>query len=295
MRSIAIIINKRAGTAMELGESGVREAVQRGFAGSDVAPTIELVEPSALHERLRAAFASDCDAVAVGGGDGTIRTAAAMAMQDGKTLGILPLGTLNLLSKDLGIPQDLEEAAAVLGEGRERAIDVGQVNDELFLVKAMIGRINATVRAREKRRSRFNPIAWVKVIWRALRAIFRVSKRGFDLDFGDRRTFVETAMLTVASNRLTGRLGNPFYRARLDAGLLATYRFPELRAGKLVTNLGSRSPVLDSFLIGESKTLTVTTRRPRVYASLDGELSFLHTPLSFRIHEKALKVMGPAR
>ena len=50
-------------------------------------------------------MASDADVVVVGGGDGTVATAAGKLIgRTDKALGILPLGTLNLYAKDLGIP-----------------------------------------------------------------------------------------------------------------------------------------------------------------------------------------------
>ena len=292
MPKVTIIVNRRAGTVLRLGEEQVRRVLARGLAAERRDTEIRLVDPGELLHALEAAFASDCEVVGLGGGDGTLRSAAPLAMHSGKSLAILPLGTLNLLSKDLGVPQALEAAARLIPHGRVRQIDVGEVNEEYFLVKAMIGRINATVRAREKTRSRFNPLTWAKVLWHAARAVFRVRKRRFRIAFDGTEELHHTAMLTVAVNRLTGRLGNPFFRARLDGGKLAVYRFPEMSSETLLAHLDSESPVLDSFLLGEAKGLTVSTRRPRLYASLDGELVFLKTPLRFTLHAHALSVIG---
>ena len=56
------------------------------------------------------------------------------------TLGILPAGTANLLATNLGIPQDLEEALDDrAARGRDRPVDVGQVNGEHFAVMAGVG------------------------------------------------------------------------------------------------------------------------------------------------------------
>ena len=53
-----------------------------------------------------------------GGGDGTLSCAAGQLAGTGRPLGILPLGTLNHLARDAGIPADLEEAAAVIAAGQ---------------------------------------------------------------------------------------------------------------------------------------------------------------------------------
>ena len=60
----------------------------------------------------------------MGGGDGTIAAAAQRLAGTGVPLGILPLGTMNLLARDLGLPTGLEAAAAALAHGHARAVDV---------------------------------------------------------------------------------------------------------------------------------------------------------------------------
>lgn len=78
-------------------------------AGLDLLPEPDDSLP--LPERLRAALRIEgVTAVAVAGGDGTLNCAAGMLAGSGVALGILPLGTMNLLAKDLGIPLDLDGA-----------------------------------------------------------------------------------------------------------------------------------------------------------------------------------------
>ncbi|WP_369122593.1 diacylglycerol/lipid kinase family protein, partial [Clostridioides difficile] len=50
------------------------------------------------------------EAVVVAGGDGSMACAAAVMAGRDTPLGLLPLGTMNLLAKDLGLPIDLDEA-----------------------------------------------------------------------------------------------------------------------------------------------------------------------------------------
>jgi YegS/Rv2252/BmrU family lipid kinase len=54
-------------------------------------------------------------------------------------LGIVPAGTGNLLSRNLGIPLDLGDAVAVALAGADRVIDVGRVDGQRFAVMAGIG------------------------------------------------------------------------------------------------------------------------------------------------------------
>jgi len=82
----------------------------------------------------REAAESEANLIVAGGGDGTISTVAIEASAAGKTLGILPLGTLNNFSKDLGIPQNLNAALRMIAEGEVRQIDLAEVNGRISLI-----------------------------------------------------------------------------------------------------------------------------------------------------------------
>ena len=78
-----------------------------------------------------------CSTIFVAGGDGTLNEAvngvAAADALDRVTFGIVPLGTGNDFAAALGIPLEVEEALQVLLAGRTVAVDLGRVNDRLFL------------------------------------------------------------------------------------------------------------------------------------------------------------------
>ncbi|MEO1191287.1 MAG: diacylglycerol kinase family protein [Pseudomonadota bacterium] len=304
MKRLQVIINRRAGTVLTLGELQAERAVRAGLAQASLDYRITFVAPQDLAAAVCEARDVGFDVVAVGGGDGTLRTAAELLLGSEMTLAILPLGTLNLLSKDLRIPQDLEEAARTIAEGiiqdRRQPVDVGTLQGEIFLVKAMISKVNATVRARERVRSRFNPWSWLKILWRAGRRLLQSRRRRYRIAFepegdsAETRT-VHTTMLTVAVNRITGALDNPFARPDLAGGKLAVYRFPELFGAPdsdPPNTLGPGNSLTDGYLIGQAGVIEITTRRPRVYASLDGELLLLRTPLRFQVRPKALTMIG---
>jgi diacylglycerol kinase family enzyme len=81
---------------------------------------------------LRDALASDDapGAVVAVGGDGTVRGIGTLLAGTGIPLGVLPAGTGNILAGVLGIPGDLERAAALLASARPRAIDLADVRIE---------------------------------------------------------------------------------------------------------------------------------------------------------------------
>jgi YegS/Rv2252/BmrU family lipid kinase len=73
------------------------------------------------------------------GGDGTVTACAEGVAGTGVPLAIIPLGTGNLLARNIGLPTGLEGALAVALGGVQQAVDAGRVNGKLFVVMAGLG------------------------------------------------------------------------------------------------------------------------------------------------------------
>jgi YegS/Rv2252/BmrU family lipid kinase len=89
--------------------------------------------------QARSAVSAGVDLVLACGGDGTVAACAEGVTGTGVTLGIIPLGTGNLLARNLGIPTGLEEALEVALGDEQQPIDAGEVNGTLFVVMAGLG------------------------------------------------------------------------------------------------------------------------------------------------------------
>ncbi|WP_380161964.1 diacylglycerol/lipid kinase family protein [Kineococcus sp. R86509] len=99
----------------------------------------------------RCAVAAGVDVVLAAGGDGTVRAVAGELLGSGVALGIVPVGTGNLLARNLGIPlDDVSAAVQVACEGPRARLDVGRlevdrdgdgrhVREHVFLVMAGAG------------------------------------------------------------------------------------------------------------------------------------------------------------
>lgn len=135
MTRARIILNpssgrERAAEHVELFTSSLRMRYQH----------VDVVITSGDGDAERAAVVAvtdGCDALFVAGGDGTVNESmnglASAGAVDRMPVGIIPLGTGNDFAAALGIPTDVESALQVLLAGRELRVDLGQVNDRVFV------------------------------------------------------------------------------------------------------------------------------------------------------------------
>jgi diacylglycerol kinase family enzyme len=123
MKAIALV-NPAGGRAGE--DSGDRVAEALRNAG--VAAEIAVVSADQLGEQAGAAAEAGAQLVIAAGGDGTVSAVAGALVGTNAALGILPLGTFNHLARDLGIPFELDAAAAVIAAAQRRAIDVARLD-----------------------------------------------------------------------------------------------------------------------------------------------------------------------
>ena len=73
------------------------------------------------------------------GGDGTVTACAEGVTGTGVPLAIIPMGTGNLLARNIGLPMGTDDALAVALGGVQEPIDAGRVNGTLFVVMAGLG------------------------------------------------------------------------------------------------------------------------------------------------------------
>ncbi|HVH21522.1 MAG TPA: diacylglycerol kinase family protein [Pseudonocardia sp.] len=126
--------------------------------------------------QAREAIERGADVVLACGGDGTLRAVAEGLAGTGVALGLIPVGTGNLLARTIGTPQEVAAATRVALSGDDRKIDVGRVrvdgaeHERVFLVMAGTG-FDAAIMANtpEALKVRVGPLAYVISGFRAMR------------------------------------------------------------------------------------------------------------------------------
>jgi diacylglycerol kinase family enzyme len=132
------------------------------------------------HARELARAAAEAGEVTLAlSGDGMIGTVAGVLREfPGAVLGILPGGRGNDSARALRIPLDVEEACAVVAHGRERAVDIGEVDGRSFFGIASLGFDSDANRHAASAPARLGRLVYV---YGALRALAGWQPARFDL------------------------------------------------------------------------------------------------------------------
>ncbi len=142
----AVVHNPIKGNADRLAKA-VEAAEQAAGWGSTL--WVETTLEDAGQAATRQVLAEGVDVVLAAGGDGTVRAVAEALRGTGVPIGLVPVGTGNLLARNLGLTlSNIEEAAGTAFSGRPRPIDLGIVDvtsadgahsEHVFLVMAGVG------------------------------------------------------------------------------------------------------------------------------------------------------------
>lgn len=294
---IRVVLNSSAGTLMGMSIEEASDRIRDRFVAGGHEATVHVARGPDLPGVLAEACRGDSDAVVVGGGDGTIATAAHHLVGREVAMGVLPLGTMNLLAKDLAMPTDLDAAVDALSTGRIRAIDVCEVNGHVFLNNAVLGLYPRMVEERERQRGVHHLRKWPAMAVAAAEVLWSYRRLEVEIEVDGRRRTIRTPILAVANNVYDDALGVFMKRSRLDAGEMAVYVAKHqspiglvLLMMRLFIGGWQRDAQLDALVVRE---VTVRARRRRIRVANDGEVLRLRPPLHFRIRPGALRMLVP--
>ncbi|HMD88933.1 MAG TPA: diacylglycerol kinase family protein [Anaerolineaceae bacterium] len=167
IQHISIIYNPDAGQPQALLKN-----FNRIFHKAGVRWDIHITNENGDGERLaKQAIAAGTDVVAVYGGDGTLMDVANGMVGSSVPMAIIPGGTGNVISVELGIPRDPAAACALIVNPQHvlRPIDVGRVENHCFLLRVGFGlEANIVQGAGREMKDRFGIFAYLMSILAAI-------------------------------------------------------------------------------------------------------------------------------
>ncbi|HET9957536.1 MAG TPA: diacylglycerol kinase family protein [Polyangiaceae bacterium] len=241
-------------------------------------------------------------AVIVAGGDGTINAVAQATLKTGRPFGIVPQGTFNYTTRARAIPLDTALATHALLNARLSAMQVGLVNEKVFLVNASLGLYPQLLEERETYKSQYGRTRGV-ALWAGLRTLLRDHRQlTLEIEHDTERELVRTTSLFVGNNPLQlEQAGLPEAQAVQRRRLAAVIVKPRktrsllwLAARGALGQLGGAANVRNFAF----KRLVVSPARGNYMrpfkVATDGEICFMQPPLVFRVASESLWLMTPA-
>ena len=264
---------------------------------------VQTQQPGDATQLSRQGVAAAVDLVLVAGGDGTINEAANGLVGSSSALGIVPVGTGNILAHQLRMPilsvvapLYVKDVGDALLKSRIQRVDAGVVNERFFVAWAGLGldaEIAAQMEPRPRYAKRLRTIPYVIAAFsiasafRGVRSTVRV----------EGRTFRTRTLMAVASNiQLYASFFNIAPSPRMDDGLLDIFIFKGLGFSYTLRHLvqfyGARHLHDPKVVHALARNVQVDTV-PEVAIHLDGD-PFGSTPARISLQPAALRLVVPA-
>ncbi|BBZ79121.1 phosphoesterase [Mycolicibacterium anyangense] len=281
---VVLVVNPASGSG-----TGARviDEVRAKLPKADI---VELGEDDAPEEVLRQA-AQRAEVLAVGGGDGTVSCAAAVAVDAGLPLAVFPAGTFNHFAKDIGC-DTVERTVNAIRTGSVSCVDLVCLNEDKTVINtASIGSYPQFVRTREKLEHKIGkPLAGLYAMLHTLRSEKPVRIRY------DNKT-LETSLFFLGNSVYLPSGFAPARRTRMDDGLIdirileTGRRLSRLRIlAALALGRLERSPLYHEMQVPEFSFEAVDGPTP---IARDGEVGSTYDKASFTARYRVLPVFRP--
>jgi YegS/Rv2252/BmrU family lipid kinase len=288
IKSVYVIINPASGQ-----DKPVLSVLNRVFGAAEVDWDAHITKAAGDAERFaREAVAAGADAVVVYGGDGTVMEVANALNGSDVPMAILPGGTANVMSVELGIPGDLEAAVGlVCGDHQVRTLDMGRVRDHLFMLRLGIGFFAETTKGAEREaKNRLGALAYTLS---ALQAIPKAQVSQYRITVDGETFEVEGTACFIANSGNIGIAGLSLAKTiSVSDGLLDVVVLRAIDIGTILTVATNAVGLTENLPHWQGHEITLEAD-PAQYIECDGEV-IDPTPVSVSIVRASLRVIVPA-
>ena len=241
----------------------------------------------------RQAIAEGAEVVGAYGGDGTVMEVAEGVAGGQTPMAILPGGTANLMSVELGIPKDLTQAAQIIidPDSVVRQVDMGQVGEKQFMLRVGIGFAGEKVKLADRElKDKWGILAYSIAGLKALETS-PVAHYRITVDGVEHETDGKTCLIDNAGNMGTQRV-TAAKSVSVSDGLLDVIVVRDASVGSLVAvgdQILGRKPNPDDVKHWQGREITIECDPPQTVQG-DGEI-WDPTPVSARVLPGVLPVL----
>ena len=229
--------------------------------------------------------------VVAAGGDGTLNAVAQAVLGSGCAFGVLPQGTFNYFGRTHGIPQDTALAMQLLLNAPVQPVQVGLVNDRVFLVNASVGLYPRLLEEREGWKRRFGRSRLVAFGAGATTLLRGYRSLRLQIEVQGQTRRLRTPTLFVGNNPLQlEQLGFP-HAQEVERGMLAAIVLRPVSRPTMMWlmlrgafgQLGDADQVLSITCTSLNAGLGWPQTARSIKVATDGEVLRLALPLQFRV------------
>lgn len=227
------------------------------------------------------------------GGDGTVNEVALGILEFGEgILGIIPSGTGNDLARTLNIPINLEEAINIIINGINKKVDVGMVNEDVFLNIASVGFDSEVVKNTEKIKKRLKSgIAYVIGL---LITLIRVKDINTKLEIDNTTIDKNVFLVAVGNGKYYGGGLKIIPMAIIEDGYFHVCVVNKMSKLKLLILLptilkGKHIKYKKYVEIFKAKKVKIITEN-KTYLNIDGEVKNIENETLFTIKDEKLSI-----
>ncbi|MCE3044972.1 diacylglycerol kinase family protein [Legionella sp. 16cNR16C] len=282
-RNFAIIVNQQARNAEKI-DSYLSRLSEAGFQYQFFS-----VAPESLEDTIRLCQ-KKFDLILIGGGDGTLRSAAQLLVNSTTTMGVLALGTLNHFARELKLATTIDELIDVLHSPVVKKIDIAKVNDHVFINNSSIGFYPRFAKKRDSYAKRINKwLGYIPSFIHALRThkTYSIRLNGEEMDLRLRSSFI-----MISNNCYSWEFPAKFARESFNEHKLGVYY---LKHGRIEI-----TKIFD-VLLGNNNHFEATCssypleinieKYKEISVSLDGDAHKMSLPLKYQLLPDSLKLL----
>lgn len=296
-----IVFNKGSGKHdADTTAATIRRILDRAGRRYDLASADNPRQLPTLAQRAVELAQQQQGAVVAVGGDGTINAVVQVVLNSGRPFGVLPQGTFNYFGRTHGIPTETATALPLLLDATVQPVQVGLLNGRAFLVNASLGLHPQLLEEREAYKQQFGRSRFVALCAGVLTLLREHRQLVLRLEQEGQSRTLRTPTLFVGNNRLQLEQLGISQASAVEQGQLVALAVRPVRTlalfGLLCRGALGQLGNTDNVMSFAFDRLTVRPhRRRRIKVAMDGEVSWLHTPLVFQVAPHPLPLLVPTR